>query len=162
MTIDAQLEAVLQANVNLQFAGADAEATSGAVYVTSAGELEAADHGINAQSNAAASADLDQSADQENNNEVTADGTLVLQGQLLGQVNLNVQGAVADADATSGPVTVEQDGVLNVGGDGITAESNAAASASLEQTADQDNSNSATATLETPDVPVLLGEDPSI
>ena len=122
VTIDAQLEAVLQANVNLQFAGADAEATSGAVYVTSAGELEAADHGINAQSNAAASADLDQSADQENNNEVTADGTLVLQGQLLGQVNLNVQGAVADADATSGPVTVEQDGVLNVGGDGITAE----------------------------------------
>ena len=159
LTIDVQLAAVLQANASLQFGAADAEATSGEVDVTTLDKLTAGGDGIIAESNAVASADVDQSADQENTNDMSADGVGVLQVQLGGQLNLNVQAASSDADATSGDVDVEQDGVLHSGGDGITAESNAVASATLEQSADQDNETSATATLDTTGVLLPIGSN---
>ena len=66
----------------------------------------------------------------------------------------------AEAEATSGDVTVEQSGALDAGGNGIVAESNAAAAASLEQSADQDNENSVDATLRTPEDFVDINPDP--
>ena len=81
----------------------------------------------------------------------TATGTLVLQGQLVGQLNASEQEGAAIAAATSDYVSVDQDGFLKAGGDGITATSSAVAAAALTQTANQSNSNSATATLELPD-----------
>ena len=108
-------------------------------------------------------ADLDQKAKQENDNEVDAEGGLVIQGQLAGQINLNVQAAAAFATAESGDVDVWQSGVLHAGlggveGDGIEAESKAAAVASLEQKAKQENENSADADLVIPDETILIGE----
>ena len=67
------------------------------------------------------------------------------------------------AAATSDYVNVDQNGLLNASGDGIDATSSAVAAAGLNQTANQSNSNSATATLELPDQfleVVLPGGDP--
>ena len=107
-------------------------------------------------------ADLDQKADQENEAEMSADeSAAALQGQLVGQLNFNVQAGAAIASSDSGDVDVEQDGVLTAGaggttGDGITANSKAIAVAKLEQEADQKNETSATAELENPTRPVVI------
>ena len=123
ITVDLQLEAILQANANLQLGWTEAEATSGDVYVSQSGALDAQGSGIVAESKAVGVAELEQKAEQENDNDVSADGgTLTLQGQLAAQINFNAQAGVADADATSGDVTVDQSGTLNAVGDGITAE----------------------------------------
>ena len=108
-------------------------------------DLTAGGDGIDAESNAVATADFDQSADQENDNELTASGTLVDQDQVVLQFNVSDQDGEADAYASSGDVSVSQTGKLSSGGTGIIASSNAAAIATLEQTADQDNSNTISA-----------------
>ena len=72
----------------------------------------------------------------------------ILQLQLVGQANFSEQEGAAIAAATSDYVSVDQSGYLNAGGDGITATSSAVAGAGLSQTANQFNTNSATATLE--------------
>ena len=90
---------------------------------------------------------------------MSATGTGVLQGQLVGQANINAtfdeeegleagQSGITVAEATSDFVYVDQGGVLEAGGDGITATSSAVAASTLTQTAEQTNANSATATLE--------------
>ena len=72
---------------------------------------------------------------------------LALQGQLVGQVNLNVQGGASIATAVSDEVTVNQIGSLTAwDGDGIAATSSAVATAPVVQTATQSNTNSAEAT----------------
>ena len=164
VTIAAQLEGVLQANANLQFGLAVASAQSGDVDVTSLGDISAGEDGIVAESKAVAITDFDQKARQKNDNDVAADGAAaVLQGQLVGQINFNVQGGAAVADAESGDVDVEQQGgVLEAGlggveGDGINAESKAVAVANLDQDARQRNENSADAELGAPDTPVQVG-----
>ena len=130
--------------------------------MTSLDELTAGEDGINAESKAVAVADLDQKADQENEAEMSADElAAALQGQLVGQLNFNLQAGAAIASAQSGDVDVEQDGVLTAGaggttGDGITADSKAIAVAKLEQEADQKNETSATAELENPTRPVVI------
>ena len=161
-TIAAQGELVGQVNANVQLGLATADSDSGDVDVTSLDELTAGEDGINAESKAVAVADLDQKADQENEAEMSADeSAAALQGQLVGQLNFNVQAGAAIASAQSGDVDVEQDGVLTAGaggstGDGITADSKAIAVAKLEQEADQKNETSATAELENPTRPVVI------
>ena len=61
--------------MNLQFGFAAADAESGDVDVKSLDELEAGENGIDAEFKAVAIADLDQKAEQDNENEVTAEGT---------------------------------------------------------------------------------------
>ena len=148
--------------VQLGLAAADSK--SGDVDVTSLEELTAGEDGIVAELKAVAVADLDQKADQENEADMSAEeSAAALQGQLVGQLNFNVQAGAAIASADSGDVDVEQDGVLTAGaggttGDGITAESKAVAVAKLEQDADQKNDTSAAAELENPDRIVVIGE----
>ena len=149
--LDVQLEGVLQANASSQSAAAIAAASSGSVDVRSDDNIKAGGNGITATSSAVAAAALDQTANQSNDNSATATGTLVLQGQLVGQLNFSEQEGAAIAAATSDYVNVDQAGFLKAGGDGITATSSAVAAATLNQTANQSNSNSATATLELPD-----------
>ena len=150
VAVAVQLEGVLQANVDIQDGEASAEAYSGDVQVQSFDKIKAGLEGIIAESNAVATADVDQSADQENTNDVTATAPAVIQGQLVGQLNVNVQDGDVEAEAYSGDVEVQQSGALTSGADGITAESNAISTATLEQSADQDNSNSASGNLLVP------------
>ena len=151
IALDVQLEGVLQANLNSQSAASIAAASSGSVDVRSDDTIQAGGNGITATSSAVAAAALDQTANQSNDNSASATGTLVLQGQLVGQLNASEQEGAAIAAATSDYVSVDQGGFLKAGGDGITATSSAVAAATLNQTANQSNSNSATATLELPD-----------
>ena len=163
--------------MNSQAAASLATASSGSVEVHSEDALDAYGDGITATSSAVAAANLDQTANQSNTNSASATGTGILQGQLVGQANINAnfdreeglepgQAGIAAAEATSDHVYVDQSGVLSAGGDGITATSSAVAAATLTQTANQSNTNSATATLEalTPiviEVPTLLDVDPA-
>ena len=72
---------------------------------------------------------------------------VALQGQLVGQVNFNVQRGASIATAISDDVTVIQSGELTaLNGDGIVATSSAVATAPVVQTATQSNTNSAEAT----------------
>ena len=116
--------------------------------------LDADGNGITATSSAVAVANLDQTANQANTNSVAATGTGILQGQLVGQANINAsfdveeglepgQAGIAAAEATSDYVYIDQGGVLEADGNGITATSSAVAVAALNQTANQANSNSA-------------------
>ena len=159
VAVAVQLEGVLQANVNIQDGEASAEAYSGDVQVQSFDKIKAGLEGIIAESNAVATADVDQSADQENTNDVTATAPAVIQGQLVGQLNVNVQDGDVEAEAYSGDVEVQQSGALTSGADGITAESNAISTATLEQSADQDNSNSASGNLLVPTRTVVVPTD---
>ena len=161
-----QLDLVGQANVNLQVGVAYSEAQSGDVKVNQSGSLTAGGDGIDADSKAVAIAELDQKAKQNNSNEMTAGGpedtsgddenespgnpTIALQGQLTGQLNLNIQAGAAIADAESGDVNVYQDGPISATGDSINAESKAVAVADLDQKARQKNDNEAEATLRNP------------
>ncbi len=149
--LDVQLEGVLQANASSQRAAAIAAASSGSVDVRSDDAVKAGGDGITATSSAVAAAGLSQTANQSNSNSASATGTLVLQGQLVGQLNANEQEGAAIAAATSDYVNVDHSGSLTAGGNGITATSSAVAAAALDQTANQSNENSATATLELPD-----------
>ena len=63
---------------------------------------------------------------------------------------MNLQGAAAVAVASSGSVTVDQQGSLSSAGNGITAMSSATAGANLNQSATQSNTNSAAATMKKP------------
>ena len=170
----AQDELVVQANVSEQDGLAEVEATSDSVFVKSDGSLSAGGNGITATSSAVAVADLTQSLTQNNSNSVNAvgtdlggglgveqlDGLRGGQDQTVIQANLNAgfeeedpgQEAAVAATATSGSVYVEQDGFVQAGGNGITATSAAVAVAALEQSADQSNNNSLSATLERPEV----------
>ncbi len=79
-------------------------------------------------------------------------GAAAAQLQLVGQLNVNDQDGAAIATAASSYVEVRSYEDPSQG-DGITAVSSAVAGASLDQTADQSNSNSATITL--PPLPVV-------
>src|SRR5215210_5144760 len=103
-----QIETVLQAKLNQKEDVAIASATSGDVSVESEDKLKAPHgDGIIATSSAVAVADLDQRATQTNDNSATATGGVVVQGQLVGQANVNAgllddeagQAGVAIADA---------------------------------------------------------------
>ena len=153
--LDVQLEGVLQANANSQAGVSIAAASSGSVDVKSHDAISAGGNGITATSSAVAGANLAQTANQTNDNSATATGSIALQGQLVGQVNANEQEGASVA-ASSDYVNVEQTDTLKRGGDGITATSSAVAGANLDQTANQGNSNSASATLEAPDAPLFL------
>ena len=142
-----QLEGVLQANANSQAGASIAAASSGSVDVKSHDDITAGGDAITATSSAVAGANLEQTANQTNDNSATATGTVALQGQLVGQLNANEQEGAAIAAATSDYVNVEQTDTLIRGGNGITATSSAVAGANLDQTANQSNSNSASATL---------------
>ena len=133
--------------------------------------LSAGGDGITATSSAVAAATLTQTANQSNTNSATAtlealtpivievpvptlldvdpadllEGTTAAQEQLVGQLNVNAQGGLVTADATSDYVEVRSEDPA--AGDGITATSSAVAAATLTQTADQTNDNSATITL---------------
>ena len=150
----AQSQEALQANVNLQLLAAASEAISGNVAVESEGDTDAGGHGIIAVSAAVAGASVDSTVTQSNTNSASAttagDLTAILQIQELLQANANLQAAAAIAVASSGSVTVDQRGSLSSGGNGITATSSAIAGASLNQSATQGNTNSATATLTAP------------
>ena len=63
-------------NFSEQEGTAQAYAESGDVDVQSIDDLTAGGDGIDAESNAVATADFDQSADQENDNELTASGNI--------------------------------------------------------------------------------------
>ena len=144
-----QAQDVDQINFNGQLLIADSSATAGAVNVTSEGDTSAGLVGINAVSAALATAEIDNSVEQTNDNSVsgTAAGELapVVQLQEVEQFNVNLQFGEADAEATSGAVYVSQEGGLFTGGDGINAQSNAAASADLDQSSEQSNENEMTA-----------------
>ena len=155
-----QAQLLGQFNLNGQFGLAEAEATSGDVSVTSFIPKDpTVGSGIIAESNAAASATLDQTVEQENTNsasitlppltvidpqdeQVLPDLEIAAQLEGVLQVNASLQAAEADATATSGNVYVDQSGSLSSGVDGIVAQSNAAASAELDQSATQTNSDS--------------------
>ena len=154
--LDVQLEGVLQANANSQAGASIAAASSGSVDVKSHDDITAGGDAITATSSAVAGANLEQTANQSNDNSATATGTVALQGQLVGQLNVSEQEGAAIAAATSDYVNVEQTDTLIRGGNGITATSSAVAGANLDQTANQSNSNSASATLEAPDQLILL------
>ena len=158
-TISVQLEGALQANLNSQSGEAIATAQSGSVEVRNKDTLLAYGDAINATSSAVAVANLDQSAEQSNSSSMSGIGTGIVQGQLVGQANINAtfdeeegleagQSGVAVAEATSDFVYVDQSGVLEAGGDGINATSSAVAASTLTQSAEQTNTNSATATLD--------------
>ncbi len=140
-----------RSNANLQAAAAVAVASSGSVTVDQRGSLSSVGNGITATSSATAAASLNQSATQSNTNSATAtldapSTDAAIQAQLAAQANLNAQAGAAIAAATSGYVDVRSTDDPSQG-NGITATSSAVAGASLSQTADQDNTNSATTTL---------------
>ena len=140
-----------QENVNLQGAASIALAGSGSVTVDQRGSLSSGGDGITATSSATAGANLNQSATQSNTNSATATmkkpgSDAAIQTQLAAQINVNAQGGAAIAAATSGYVDVRSTEDPSQG-NGILATSSAAAGANLSQTADQDNTNSATTTL---------------
>ena len=132
------------------FATSDAEAhdvtvnRDGNTTADSDGDLVG--DGIDASSEAHADTDVTLDADQTNESAMDGDGAAVLQGQLVGQANLNGQFAAAVADANSGNVTVNNNlntegGWLSAGGDGIKAESKAVAKSELDQEVEQKNKN---------------------
>ena len=159
-------EDIDQSNESEQEGWAVAEAYSEHVDVESDSTIDAGLDGIAAESKALAFADLDQTVDQENDNSQTATGSEIgddeEQGQeYISQENINAewnelteewepgQEGYAYATAESSYVEVSQSGALTAnGGTGIDAESTAIAKAKLEQSADQDNSNSQLAILE--------------
>ena len=116
------------------------------------GSLSAGGDGITATSAAEAQAQIGQTADQSNSNNVNialqvlppaapAPAASVLSDPPL--TNANTQNGEAVADAVSNYVEVEQSGPLSAGGIGISATSSAIAKALIDQTVNQEN-NSAT------------------
>ena len=134
----------LQANVNLDAGVATATALSDHVTVDHTGSVKAGEDGIKAISAAEAGAQVAQTANQTNENDLDADGALALQIQGMIQANVNVQEGLAVSTAVAEDVTVTQDGKVAAGEDGIKAISSADAKAAVHQTADQTNDNSAT------------------
>ena len=143
-----QLEAVGQGNLSIQGGVATADAYADSVTVKKSGELTAGGRGIQAVSSAESASAVAQSADQENINTVDGTGGIaVAQVQFAGQLNANLQGGVAIAEAESGDVYVRQRGTASAGGKGIDAISSASAAGAVAQDASQSNENTATATL---------------
>ena len=146
----------------MQLGEADADAYSGDVDVHSSQDPSVG-NGIVAESNAVATASIDQSAEQSNENEAslslptpTVDGAETVnhlqfaeqeEGVLQANVNIQsgdseeegVEGALSSAEAYSGDVSVTKDQNLTAGLDGITAQSNAVATAELDQSVTQTN-----------------------
>ena len=154
---------ILQANVSVQKGEAVAKAVSDDVDIYKTGTLEAGGYGIKATSSAVAGAAIVQSLDQTNSNAQTATLERGAVGQFQGgviQANLNGldleferheeereieipgQQAFVLAVAESGEVEVNNKDTVEAGGDGINATSSAAAGGSIEQTANQANTNS--------------------
>ena len=162
LEIAAQVEGVLQLNVNEQEGLAVASATSDYVSIEQGGPLSAGGDGITATSSAAAGANLTQTANQTNSDSKTIDraaapiageGERILNPQALDvqleavlQANVNSQSGASIAAARSGPVDVDSHDELSAGGDGIATTSSAVAGANLAQIANQSNSNSVAAT----------------
>ena len=134
----------LQANVNLDAGVATATALADHVTVDHTGSVKAGEDGIKAISSAEAGAQVAQTANQKNENDLDADGALALQIQGMIQANVNVQEGLAVSTAVAEDVTVTQDGEVAAGEDGIKAISSADAKALVTQTANQTNDNSAT------------------
>ena len=149
-----QAQIVGQLNANGQFAFGEFEASSGDVSVTREGNTFADSDGdtfgdgIDASSTAFAHTDVEQEAKQENENSLDGDAINVVQGQLVGQLNLNGQFGVANWDASAGvggeenqppTVSVDNTGDILAGEDGIKAEAKAVAKAELDQEVEQSN-----------------------
>ena len=157
-TVAGQVQLAGQLNLNSQEGLAIASATSDYVDVRSEEDPSTGD-GITATSSAVAAATLTQTANQANdeqchrysstgaggalsaNNHASSGASSPSKDELVIQANINEQEGAAVADATSGPVTVDES-FQRSGGDGVTATSSAVAAATLTQTADQSNSDS--------------------
>ena len=142
-----------QSNESDQDGAVIATAASDYVEVEQSGALSAGVTGITAISSAVATAQLGQTANQHNDSATTVSGPDVANGKVslfaeLGQSNENEQEGVAIAAAVSDYVSVEKNGDLASGDGGIIAQSKAVAIASIDQQADQENSASQSASLE--------------
>ena len=157
--VEQSQEDIDQENTSEQEGELVVTASSDYVDVDLTGAFSAGDSGIDAEFEAIAAAELEQSAEQSNSNSQVVARPLVptpllVNGELeveqsqedIDQDNENQQEGVADAYASSEYVTVESAGSLNAGVDGIDADSRAQATADLDQTVDQENENSQTAT----------------
>ena len=174
-----QSQNVLQLNVNVQEGFALAIAESGYVDVTSVKDPSDG-NGIIAESDATATAALSQTATQTNSNSahVTLPPLLLVeendnveiaapapiadfaqQTEEVLQINVNLQQGAAIAEATSDYVEVNQSGALSAGIDGITARSDATATAALAQTATQRNADSKLVERPDPTEPPGEGEE---
>ena len=183
---DVALQGQIVGQVNLSAQGGLAVATASAdkVTVDQARVLEAGKSGILATSSAQAAAPVVQTASQSNDNSGAAtfegsqassdvsatevgkigfllvpSGDLALQGQLVGQINLNLQKGAAIALASSDKVIVDQFGTLTTGADGVVATSSAEAGAAVVQTADQGNANSADQTFEPSEIEMTVNDE---
>ena len=167
-----QGQIVGQVNLSAQGGASVATALSGPVDLTQSGQLDAGKNGLVAKSSAKATAPVVQTATQSNENTAAAtfsgsqidigtqagdspsiditvthgEPNLALQGQLVGQVNLNGQFGASVATAVSDEVNVNQIGIISAGDDGINAASTAESVAAVIQSGGQSNSNSAEST----------------
>ena len=127
-----------QANFNEQEGIAIAVASADDVKVTSQGFVDPPGDGIHAESSAVAVAAVDQDATQSNIGfaaiECPPTGCSQTEINLKArQQNQSDQDGLAVAVATSGEVTVQQHGVVSAAEDGIDAELNAVAVATVQQ-----------------------------
>ena len=180
-SLDQDQEGVSQANFNTQsgqtYYGTESEsyyatAYSNEVQVWSYGNISAGGDGIDAESKAVAVAEVDQQADQDNTISQDVDVTVGDESSYdrtgpvapclgsevcakmpaeIGQDNFNTQSGEAEAQAYSDEVQVWSYGNISADGDGISAESNAVAVAKVEQAAEQQNTISQEAEVDTGD-----------
>ena len=131
-----------QTNFNGQLALATSIVGSGDVTVSNKGKTEAKEDGIEAVSNATSGATINNTVTQTNTNNLSGstEGALALltQDQGVEQVNLNGQIEAATSIATSGNVTVSNEGDTKAKEDGIKAKSSAEAGASIVNNVDSD------------------------
>jgi hypothetical protein len=155
-----QTQTVTQSNDNDQLLASTSVAVAGDVTVTNEGDTDAGDNpgdnGINAVSQALASASIANAVTQSNTNTASANtsgGSLnsgnITQTQTAPQNNDNDQLLAATSVAVGGDVTVSNLGDTDAGGNGINAGSGAIASAAIGSvtapaTITQTNTNSAT------------------
>ena len=125
-----------QANFNDQEGIAIALASADDVKVTSQGFVDPPGDGIHAESSAVAVAAVDQKATQSDVGSFTIDCQQGCEAKVnldANQQNQSDQDGLAVGVATSGEVTVQQHGVVSAAEDGIDAESNAVAVATVRR-----------------------------
>ena len=136
-----------QSNFNNQEGFALATSKSGNVTVVQKGNVSADEDGINAELTAVAVAAVKQSVEQSNDSNQSgtitlrpgATGATLVQNQNVNQENFSRQSGKAIAVALADDVKVWSEGNINVGANGINAESTAIAIAAVEQSTTQSN-----------------------
>ena len=94
MLVQGQL--VDQENVNALLFVASSDAVANTATVSSTGDVNEIGNGVTALSDASAEADVDSKVNQNNSNSGTGSGTLILQGQIVEQDNVNLELVFAD------------------------------------------------------------------